>query len=92
MDATLLRKKVGMVFQQPNQMCIRDRCCRERLLQEFSRINDHAEAEFRQNSLFSGEENSSWLRLEIHPVSVETADVKTAIVTLRNVCLLYTSP
>ncbi|RZS92409.1 ATP-binding protein [Cuneatibacter caecimuris] len=62
-----------------------DVCCRERLLQEFSRINDHAEAEFRQNSLFSGEENSSWLRLEIHPVSVETADVKTAIVTLRNV-------
>ncbi|MFR9190356.1 MAG: PAS domain-containing protein, partial [Anaerotruncus massiliensis (ex Togo et al. 2019)] len=58
-------------------------CDRERLLGEFSRISGHSEAEFHRNA--SDGTASPWLRLEIHPVSTEGAETRTAIVTLRNI-------
>lgn len=58
-------------------------CDRGRLLQDFSKINGHAEVEFRLNS---GEGcAATWMRLEIHPVSMESSDTKFAILTIRNV-------
>lgn len=58
-------------------------CDRNRLLQWFPLISGHAEVEFRRNT--SDGQPSSWLRLEIHPVSIRNAEARTAILTLRNV-------
>lgn len=58
-------------------------CDRGRLLSRFSEISGHTEVEFRQGPSSSG--GAPWLRLEIHPVSMDNAQEKNAIVTLRNV-------
>ncbi|WP_419491278.1 ATP-binding protein [Anaerotruncus massiliensis (ex Liu et al. 2021)] len=58
-------------------------CDRERLLGAFSSISGHTEAEFHRTA--SDGTASPWLRLEIHPVSMEGAETRTAIVTLRNI-------
>lgn len=55
-------------------------CNRERLIRDFSHIRDLAQVEF--HPIGSA---TSWLRLELHPVSMDDAQVKTAIVTLRNI-------
>ena len=62
---------------------IADVCDRSRLLQQFSQISGHTEIEFRQH--VSDDSRAPWIRLEIHPVTIDGADMKTAIVTLRNV-------
>lgn len=62
-------------------------CDREWLLNNISKNSGFAEVEFRQENL-SGEEHAqpcSWLRLEVHPVSMEGAENKTAIITIRNI-------
>ena len=58
-------------------------CDRERLLGAFSQISGHTEAEFHRNAPDAAA--PPWLRLEIHPVSTENAETRTAIVTLRNI-------
>lgn len=58
-------------------------CDRQRLLNEVSRAGGHTEVEFRQ--VQEDGAGVSWLRLEVHPVSMENAETKTAIVTLRNI-------
>lgn len=58
-------------------------CDRGGLLERFSHTSSHVEVEFRQS--IRDVSTALWLRLEIHPVSVEKAEARTAIVTLRNV-------
>lgn len=58
-------------------------CDRDRLLRQFSQIDDHREVEFHRSQ--PGDASLSWLRLEIHPIASESSEAKTTIVTLRNV-------
>ena len=57
-------------------------CDRNWLLNNFSKNSGSTEVEFRQDK---PGRVASWLRLEIHPVTMDGAENKTAIITLRNV-------
>ena len=58
-------------------------CGRERLLGQFSDISGDMQMEFRQDA--KDGLSTSWLRLEIQPINIENSDIRTAIITLRNV-------
>ncbi|WP_343208421.1 ATP-binding protein [Anaerolentibacter hominis] len=60
-------------------------CTGEFLIQSLPLISGHVEVEFRLND--KGRAPSPWLRLEVHPVSADNADIKTVILTLRNVSM-----
>ena len=71
------------VVEEEDRIKVARLCDRERLLREFSQMRGHTDVEFRQSS--AEDRAGAWLRLEIHPVTMDSADTKTAIVTLRNV-------
>lgn len=54
---------------------------RNTLLQDFPKTSYQTEVEFRQSDV----SNSNWMRLGIYPVSMEKAEQKIVIITLRNV-------
>ena len=56
---------------------------RDRILEKLSQSEKQTEVEFCRQS--ADGRNSSWLRMEIHPISAENADKKTVIITLRNI-------
>lgn len=62
-------------------------CDREWLLNNISKSAGCIEVEFRQEASKGKEQPNSyiWLRLEIHPVSMEGAENRTAIITIRNI-------
>lgn len=74
----LLRQLLQQV-QAEDRPQVAQVCGRDALL---SGVGGHREVEFRRGD---PEGRGTWLRLEIHPVSVENADQKIAILTLRNV-------
>ena len=58
-------------------------CDRERLLIQLCEKGGEMQMDFRQDRYDC--DNPSWLRLEIHPIHVEGPDIRTVIITLRNV-------
>lgn len=58
-------------------------CDRQELLKGLTQKNGYREVEFLEHSAVGSD--VSWLRIEIHPVSIDSANVKTAVMTVRNI-------